>query len=144
MEALDCDLITEELCFWENSRYSISENTKPVRIGSLSSPFLVEMCASCKINYNLLSKNKEFRIVSNGALHSIESTEALDREIQSQHFLEVLCMVENSKQTLRNITKTLRVTVLDVDDNLPKPQEDIFKITVASMYIHKVSIFQIF
>ncbi|XP_044267158.1 proto-oncogene tyrosine-protein kinase receptor Ret [Tribolium madens] len=137
LDSLDCDLIVEELCFWKTVRYNFSENAKPGRVGSLASPFLVEMCASCEINYNLLSKNKEFRVGSSGALHSIESTEALDRETQSLHLLEVSCSVENSKHTLRSINQTLVVAVGDVDDNPPKAQERSIKINMSSKHVHK-------
>ncbi|XP_015839320.2 proto-oncogene tyrosine-protein kinase receptor Ret [Tribolium castaneum] len=137
LESLDCDLIVEELCFWKTVRYNFSENAKPARIGSLASPFLVEMCASCEINYDLLSKNKEFRVVSSGALHSIESTEALDRETQSLHLLQVSCTVENSKHTLRNINQTVAVAVGDVDDNPPKAQERSIRINMSSKHVHK-------
>ena len=140
-EGLDCDFIVEDLCFWKTVQYRISENTKPRLIGSLASPFLREMCASCEINYNLLSKNEEFRLVSVGRLHTIESTRSLDREDKSRHYLDVLCTVENSKHSVRNVTKTLLVTVLDTDDNPPKAQEKIIKINMSSRHVVKVSVF---
>lgn len=52
---LDCDLIIQDLCYWQSVSYQIYENRKPAIIGSLSSPYLAEMCSDYKLNYTLLS-----------------------------------------------------------------------------------------
>ncbi|RZC39370.1 proto-oncogene tyrosine-protein kinase receptor Ret, partial [Asbolus verrucosus] len=134
---LDCDFIVEDLCFWKSAQYRINENTKPTLIGSLASPYLTEMCASYVIKYNLLSKNEEFRIVSSGINRWIESTKPLDRELKSKHSLQVLCTVENAKHSIRNITKNLLVSVLDVDDNSPETRESSIKIVVPSKFVNE-------
>lgn len=53
-DSLDCDLLTQDLCYWRSASYKIYENTKPSIIGSLSSPYLAEMCRGFTVNYTLV------------------------------------------------------------------------------------------
>lgn len=54
LDKLDCDLLIVDLCYWPSANYKIYENTKPSLIGSLSSPYLMELCKGFKIDYMLV------------------------------------------------------------------------------------------
>lgn len=53
-EARDCDLITQDLCFWHSVSYRIYENSEPNLIGSLASPYLLQTCEGYDLNYTLV------------------------------------------------------------------------------------------
>lgn len=104
----------------------------------VASPFLVELCPSHNVQYSVLSGNEKFRVGAKGVNRFIESTRVFDREKKSKYALPVLCTVENSKRSIWNISRNLSVTVLDVDDNLPIPQENSYEINISSKNIQKV------
>lgn len=54
-EKLDCNLLTEDLCYWKSVDYRIYENKGPSIIGSLSTPYLSAMCEGFLINYTIIS-----------------------------------------------------------------------------------------
>lgn len=54
VESLDCDFLIEDLCYWQTVTYRIFENRKGSVIGSLSSPYLVDLCEGFKMNYTLI------------------------------------------------------------------------------------------
>lgn len=51
----DCEAHTKQLCFWKNVNYTLYENRGPTVLGSLSSPFIVNMCSKYKVKYQLLN-----------------------------------------------------------------------------------------
>lgn len=60
-EPLDCDLITQDLCYWQSATYRIYENRNSSVIGTLSSPYLAEICQGFQLDYVLI-KGKYFHI----------------------------------------------------------------------------------
>lgn len=50
---LDCDLIIQDLCYWQSATYRIYENREANAIGSISSPYLAEMCKGYNITYEI-------------------------------------------------------------------------------------------
>lgn len=58
-EAENCDLISQDLCFWHSVSYRIKEDSLPSVIGSLVSPYLLQTCKGYEINYTLI-KGKPF------------------------------------------------------------------------------------
>lgn len=54
-ETQDCDILTVDMCFWSSASYVIEENAPATVIGSLSSPYFVELCTEYKINYMLIA-----------------------------------------------------------------------------------------
>lgn len=53
----NCDLISQDLCFWQSVSYSIKENSAPGVIGSLVSPYLLQTCNQYDVNYTLIKGN---------------------------------------------------------------------------------------
>lgn len=51
----DCDLLTKELCYWKTVSYRLFENRRATVIGSISSPYLAEMCPTHEVRYTLLN-----------------------------------------------------------------------------------------
>lgn len=51
----DCELLTRQLCFWRNVTYRLYENRRPTVLGSLSSPFLADMCPNHSLKYQLIN-----------------------------------------------------------------------------------------
>lgn len=50
-EPLDCDLITEDLCYWQKVTYKIYENRNSTIIGTINSPYLTEICEDFQLDY---------------------------------------------------------------------------------------------
>nr|XP_022910564.1 proto-oncogene tyrosine-protein kinase receptor Ret isoform X1 [Onthophagus taurus]XP_022910572.1 proto-oncogene tyrosine-protein kinase receptor Ret isoform X2 [Onthophagus taurus] len=152
-DVVDCDLITADLCFWKSVRYRVFENRKPSLIGSLSSAYLVEMCPGYKINYTLINGSSHFSLIPPTDLNKtwgLKTTRSLDRDVSRNNTITrsfgigqvvnitVGCNLVNPKGTKRNVTKTLSVTVLDEDDNVPFTRNNsIVRITVEKASIIK-------
>lgn len=60
-KAGNCDLISQDLCFWRSVSYSIKENLVPGVIGSLVSPYLLQTCKGYNVNYTVI-KGKTFQV----------------------------------------------------------------------------------
>lgn len=59
----NCDLLNKEICFWNSATYQLYENQKPRTIGSLTSPYFVDVCEEYNISYTVLNgKSKLFLI----------------------------------------------------------------------------------
>lgn len=58
LDAIDCDLMVEELCFWTSVKYRLKENRQRTVLGTLSNPYLVGMCPDYVLNYTM--KRGEF------------------------------------------------------------------------------------
>lgn len=57
--AQNCDLISQDLCFWHSVTYRIKEDSPPTVIGSLASSYLLQSCKGYAVNYTLI-KGKPF------------------------------------------------------------------------------------
>lgn len=53
-ETENCDLISQDLCYWHSVSYSIKENSVPTVIGSLASPYLLQTCKGFNVNYTVI------------------------------------------------------------------------------------------
>ena len=54
-DIFDCDLMTQDLCYWQSASYRIYENRRANVIGTISSPYLMEMCDGYRVSYTLVT-----------------------------------------------------------------------------------------
>ncbi|KAL3270281.1 hypothetical protein HHI36_009333 [Cryptolaemus montrouzieri] len=141
LNSLDCDLFVEDICFWTSVKYRIKENRPPTILGTLANPYLVEMCPNYKINYTLKDELNILILTppsENRTAWSLQTSKSLDREEPpSIAPIMALCVIENPQGTIREIIRNITVEVLDVDDNLPVPQEEESHISMPQNMIHK-------
>ncbi|KAK7865870.1 hypothetical protein R5R35_003985 [Gryllus longicercus] len=52
-KALDCDSLTQELCFWPAALYAIPENRPSSLLGPLGPPYLSKLCPQHNLSYTL-------------------------------------------------------------------------------------------
>ncbi|GLG94389.1 Proto-oncogene tyrosine-protein kinase receptor Ret [Gryllus bimaculatus] len=52
-KTLDCDSLTQELCFWPAALYAIPENRPSSLLGPLGPPYLSELCPQHNLSYTL-------------------------------------------------------------------------------------------
>nr|CAH7753061.1 unnamed protein product [Callosobruchus chinensis] len=56
--AKDCSKMVEDICFWADAKYQIEEDVlRDMVLGSLSSPYLMELCSSFKMAYTIADDN---------------------------------------------------------------------------------------
>lgn len=53
MDIFDCDVIVEDLCYFEEANYRIMEEENPIIIGPLASSYVWELCPKYKLTYNM-------------------------------------------------------------------------------------------
>lgn len=63
LDALDCDKIVEDICFWRRATYRVEEESAPVSLGYLSSPYLKELCPYYNISYTKSSGKRSKLLV---------------------------------------------------------------------------------
>ncbi|GJQ71371.1 hypothetical protein Trydic_g11101 [Trypoxylus dichotomus] len=133
-DILDCDLIIQDLCYWQSATYRIYENRKASAIGSISSPYLAEMCKGYNITYEITEGDTHFALAPPawGRTWGLQTIRPLNRDVtpgqrQDQRsygtgqsiVVGVDCNIINPKGTERIVSKNITVNVLDEDDNAP-------------------------
>ncbi|KAK4876399.1 hypothetical protein RN001_012821 [Aquatica leii] len=133
---LNCDSVTQDLCFWQSANYRIFENRKPSIIGSLNSPYLAEMCKGYKLNYTIIKGGNQFGVLTPSDINKsweIRSLKLLDRDVirsmepfnrkspksGEYRYLSVKCSVKNPLGAKRDISKDVAIKILDENDNPP-------------------------
>ncbi|KAK9889736.1 hypothetical protein WA026_007118 [Henosepilachna vigintioctopunctata] len=137
----DCDLIVEDLCFWDSVRYRVSENRPPTVLGSLADSYLEATCPDYKLNYTLKDDNTQFTLIPptrNKTSWKLKTSKPLDRDSSTApSVLWVKCVIENPQGTVREIVRNITVEVVDVDDNLPVAQEVQYHVSMPKNIVNK-------
>ncbi|CAH0555194.1 unnamed protein product [Brassicogethes aeneus] len=141
MDPFDCDLILESLCYWTNATYQIMEDQPSIVIGPLASAYVWEMCPEYKLQYRFRKENPYFELVSSNGLDkfwALKTTGPLNREIAGYKAnLDVVCTVENEQGSIRELEKNIQVNILDVDNNMPVPQDTHYDFNLTSSMFKK-------
>lgn len=168
-EAGNCNLISQDLCFWHSVSYGIKENSPPTVIGSLGSPYLLQTCKGYNLNYALIKGKTKEIMSSHQSLISVffsggdgvelvppgvptdpwtlRTTRSLDRDIRDvdngtrPDLINVIveCKLHSPQGNVNSISRGFVVHVLDVDDNPPESQEPELIIQLKSDVVLKAS-----
>ncbi|XP_017782379.1 PREDICTED: proto-oncogene tyrosine-protein kinase receptor Ret [Nicrophorus vespilloides] len=155
-DKLDCVLIVQDLCYWQTADYRIFENRKPTILGTLSSPFLTDLCPGFKLNYTINKGENRVEVIpptDQNKSWMLRTRKPLERDVQSARqfsqenkqigeFIRIStkCTIEDPNGTKREILKNITVHVLDEDDNLPELQErhiDEINVTLNGDFVKK-------
>ncbi|XP_068081076.1 uncharacterized protein [Anabrus simplex] len=127
-----CEENPQALCFWPRVQYQVYENSIPTLLGPLGPSYLQDLCPEYIISYQLISMD-DFVQILNGSLWSKAN---LDRDTTQKTRSEnvtgeinlsgpkvqaqIQCSVKREND-VSTYNKTVNVTVLDVNDNTPRP-----------------------
>ncbi|XP_074029282.1 ret oncogene isoform X2 [Leptinotarsa decemlineata] len=135
LDELDCDKFVEEICFWTRATYRIERRSGATLMGSLSSPFFLEICPY-KINYTLAADPNFNLIPPNEKRNfwSISTVRSLSKIEKDNTSLQLTCILENTqgneKGDVRKIERNIPVIIMDIDEFPPRPQSAEVDITM--------------
>nr|CAH7737420.1 unnamed protein product [Callosobruchus chinensis] len=130
--AKDCSKMVEDICFWADAKYQIEEDVlRDMVLGSLSSPYLMELCSSFKMTYTIAEKAWSL---------GLRALKHKDRG-KMHPSAEITCSIEDIGGKLNGSTWVIKrhidVTVLDVNNSPPKPQYPELNIRMPRMDFKK-------
>ncbi|VEN42145.1 unnamed protein product [Callosobruchus maculatus] len=144
IDSKDCSKIVEDVCFWTDAKYQIEEDVRrDMVLGSLSSPYLMELCSAFKITYTVADDN--FYLIpptSKEKAWSLGLRALKDKHRGKTHpSAEITCSIEDIGGKLNGSTWVIKrhidVTVLDVNNSPPKPQYPELNIRMPRMDFKK-------
>ncbi|XP_044754271.1 proto-oncogene tyrosine-protein kinase receptor Ret [Coccinella septempunctata] len=141
LDASDCDFMLPDLCFWTSVEYRTKENRPRTVLGTLSNPNLVRKCPDYVLSYTMKRGQKRFTLLppsKRGTPWQLQTSRPLDRDVPtSKEPISITCVIEDGKENRREIDKNITVDVLDVDDNLPIPQEAEYNVAMERNIVQK-------
>ncbi|KAG5899920.1 hypothetical protein JTB14_002471 [Gonioctena quinquepunctata] len=135
LDELDCDKFVEEICFWTRATYRVEKRSGATVMGSLSSPYFLEMCPY-RINYTM-KPDENFSLIppdDKSLYWSVGSVRPLILIGKDRVVLHITCTLENTqgneKGAMRRIDRDVSIFLLDIDEYVPKLQSSRIDITM--------------
>ncbi|KAJ9588286.1 hypothetical protein L9F63_018338, partial [Diploptera punctata] len=121
-----------DLCFWRDVTYQVYENSPEIKLGPVGPGFVHRICPQqYSISYNITSGTKYVKLKD----ETLWSKANLDRDAMPNQAtgdegpgpefdVTIECVVDRGLSLKETVTKSIRVLVLDEDDNAPVPQDN--------------------
>ncbi|XP_030758849.1 proto-oncogene tyrosine-protein kinase receptor Ret-like isoform X2 [Sitophilus oryzae] len=118
------DTLFNSICFWSKITYQVKENSPGLALGSLAPVYDFRECNVTDIFYTLQSESEIFKLRRPTAkikYWTVATGLILNRTLHGKELtFNVTCSVSTTK--IFEYTKSLKLKIVDLNDNLPVPE----------------------